>query len=37
MAPLAWPVLVSVFGAAVGFGLVLDQIKLLVIPTFKIA
>jgi H+-transporting ATPase len=37
MEPLAWPVLVAVFAAAMGFGLVIDQIKLLVMPAFKIA
>jgi hypothetical protein len=37
MEPLAWPVLVAIFAGAIGFGLVLDQIKLLVMPIFKIA
>jgi H+-transporting ATPase len=36
MEPLAWPVIVAVFAAATGFGLVLDQIKLLVMPAFKV-
>jgi H+-transporting ATPase len=36
MEPLAWSVMVAVFAAAMGFGFVLDQIKLLVMPTFKV-
>jgi H+-transporting ATPase len=36
MEPLAWPVIVAVFAAAIGFGLILDQIKLLIMSTFKV-
>jgi H+-transporting ATPase len=36
MAPLAWPVMAAVFAASIGFGLILDQIKLLVMAVFKV-
>ena len=36
MEPLAWPVMAAVFTAAMGFGLILDQIKLLVMAAFKV-
>ncbi|MGE0465244.1 MAG: HAD-IC family P-type ATPase [Steroidobacteraceae bacterium] len=37
MAPLAWHVLATVFVAAVGFALILDQIKRPVMAAFKVA
>ena len=36
MEPLAWPVMAAVFTAATVFGLILDQIKLLVMAAFKV-
>jgi H+-transporting ATPase len=36
MEPLAWPVMAAVFTAAIVFGLILDQIKLLVMAAFKV-
>ena len=36
MEPLAWPVMAAVFGAAIGFGLILDQIKLLVLAAVRV-
>ena len=36
MEPLAWPIIAAVFTAAIGFGLVLDQIKLPVTATLKV-
>ena len=36
MAPLAWPVMAAVFAASIGFGLILDQIKLLAMAAFKV-
>jgi H+-transporting ATPase len=36
MAPLPWSVMAAVFIAAIGFGLVLDQVKLLVLTAFKV-
>lgn len=36
MEPLAWPVMVAVFATAIGFGLLLDQIKLLAMSAFKV-
>ncbi len=36
MAPLPWPAMAIVFIAAIGFGLVLDQVKLLVLTAFKV-
>lgn len=36
MEPLAWPVMAAVFTAVMGFGVILDQIKLLVMAAFKI-
>jgi len=36
MEPLTWPVMAAVFTAATVFGLILDQIKLLVMAAFKI-
>jgi H+-transporting ATPase len=36
MEPLAWPVMAAVFTAAIGFALILDQIKLLVMAAFKV-
>ena len=36
MEPLAWPVMAAVFAAAIGFGLILDQIKLLAVAAFKV-
>jgi H+-transporting ATPase len=37
MEPLPWRVLVTVFAASAGFGLVLDRIKLRLMPVFKMA
>ena len=36
MEPLAWPVIAAVFTAAIGFGLILDQIKLPVMSALKV-
>ena len=36
MEPLAWPVIAAVFTAAIGLGLLLDQIKLPVTSAFKV-
>jgi H+-transporting ATPase len=36
MEPLAWPVMMAVFTAAIVFGLILDQIKLPVMAAFKV-
>jgi H+-transporting ATPase len=36
MQPLAWPVMVAVFTAALGFGLILDQIKVQVMSVLKV-
>jgi H+-transporting ATPase len=37
MAPLPWQLLAGVLAAATAFGLVLDQIKLIVARAFKLA
>jgi hypothetical protein len=36
MEPLGWPVIAAVFTAAIGLGLLLDQIKLPVISAFRV-
>ncbi|HEY5128198.1 MAG TPA: HAD-IC family P-type ATPase [Bradyrhizobium sp.] len=36
MESLAWPVMAAVFAAAIGFGLILDQVKLLAVAAFKV-
>jgi H+-transporting ATPase len=36
MESLAWPVMAAVFAGAIGFGLILDQIKLLAVAAFKV-